>query len=86
MPTEIHVYGKPGCPLCDEALELLEDMSARFSLELVRHNVLADEALFEKYRYLVPVVVIGGIERLSLKFDASQLEAALIAAEVPPRE
>jgi glutaredoxin len=86
MPTEIHVYGKPGCPLCDEALESLEDMSARFSLEVVRHNILEDQALFEKYRYLVPVVVIDGIERLRLKFDLKELEAALIASKVPQRE
>ena len=86
MPTEIHVYGKPGCPLCDEALELLEDTAPRFSFELVRHNILEDPGLFEKYRYLVPVVVIDGIERLSLKFDPTELEAALIAAKVPRRE
>lgn len=86
MPTEIHVYGKPGCPLCDDALELLEDTSARFSFELVRHNILEDQALFEKYRYLVPVVVIDGIERLSLKFDPAQLEATLISSRVPRRE
>lgn len=86
MPTEIHVYGKPGCSLCDDALEALEDMSALFSLEVVRHNILEDAALFEKYRYLVPVVVIDGIERLRLKFDLKELEAALIASKVPQRE
>lgn len=86
MPTEIHVYGKPGCPLCDEALELLEDIGPRFSFEIVRHNILEDAALFEKYRYLVPVLVIDGIERLSLKFDSTQLEQALISSRVPRRE
>ena len=86
MPTEIHVYGKPGCPLCDDALEVLEDIGTRFSFEVVRHNILEDAALFEKYRYLVPVVVIDGIERLRLKFDLKELEAALIASKVPQRE
>jgi glutaredoxin len=86
MPTEIHVYGKPGCPLCDDALELLEDIGPRFSFEIVRHNILEDQSLFEKYRYLVPVVVIDGIERLRLKFDQKELEAALIASRVAPRE
>ena len=86
MPTEIHVYGKPGCSLCDEALEALEDIGALFRFEVVRHNILEDAALFEKYRYLVPVVVIDGIERLRLKFDLKELEAALIASKVPQRE
>ena len=86
MPPEIHVYGKPGCSLCDEALELLDDTSARFSFVVVRHNILEDSGLFEKYRYLVPVVVIDGIERLQLRFDHQELEAALLVSKVPRRE
>lgn len=86
MPPEIHVYGKPICSLCDEALELLDDTSARFSFVVVRHNILDDEVLFARYRYRVPVVVIGGIERLELRFDMQELEAALIASQVPRRE
>lgn len=86
MPPEIHVYGKPGCSLCDEALELLDDTSARFSFVIVRHNICEEPAVFEKYRYLVPVVVIDGIERLSLRFDLQELEAALLASQVPRRE
>ncbi len=86
MPTEIHVYGKPGCSLCDEALEVLDDTSPRFTFEVIRHNILEDPVLFEKYRYDVPVVVIDGIERLRLRFDHQELEAALIASKVPRRE
>ena len=86
MPVQIHVYGKPGCSSCDDALELLDDTSARFSFELVRHNIRQDAELFEKYRYLVPVVVIGGIERLRSRFDPQELEAALLASQVPRRE
>ena len=86
MPTEIHVYGKPGCSACEDALELLDDTSARFDFVVVRHNIRAHEALFEKYRYLVPVVVIDGIERLQLKFDLQELEAALLASQVQRRE
>lgn len=83
MPPEIHVYGKPGCSSCDDALDLLDDTSTRFSFEVVRHNILAEPALFEKYRYLVPVIVIGGVERLQLRFDLQELETALVASGVP---
>lgn len=86
MPKPIDVYGKPGCHLCAVAEDLLDELSGRFAFELVRHNVLADEALFEKYRYAVPVVVIDGVERLRLEFNSQELEAALIAAQVPLRE
>jgi glutaredoxin len=86
MPVLIHVYGKPGCPACDEALELLDDTSARFSFEVVRHNIRESPALFEQYRYTVPVLVIDGIERLRSRFDPQELEAALLASQVPRRE
>ena len=86
MPTEIHVYGKPGCSLCDEVLDLLDDTASRFHFEVVRHNILEDPLLFEKYRYLVPVVFIDGIERLRSRFDPQELEAALLVSKVPRRE
>jgi len=86
MPPEIHVYGKPGCSLCEEALDLLDDIGTRFRFQVVRHNILEDPLLFEKYRYLVPVVVIDGIERLRSRFDPQELEAALLVSKVPRRE
>lgn len=72
--------------MCDDALDALDDLHERFDFDVRQHNIQADAALFEKYRYLVPVVVIGGIERLSLRFDTHQLEAALDASGVPTRE
>ena len=86
MPTEIHVYEKPGCSLCDEAFDLLDDTASRFQFEVVRHNILEDPLVFERYRYVVPVVVIDGIERLRLRFDHQELEAALLVSKVPRRE
>ena len=86
MRTEIHVYEKPGCPLCDEGREVLHDLGDRFDFEVVRHNILERTDWFEKYRHLVPVVLIDGIQRLALRFDSQELEAALRASGVSPRE
>lgn len=77
---QLIVYRKPGCPLCDEAEELLEDAAARWPFELERRNILESEAWFERYRYRIPVVVIDGVERLELRFTAEALEAALAGA------
>jgi len=81
MPLQINVYGKPGCQLCDEALALFDDLGPHFEFELVVHNILERPDWFEKYRYLVPVVIIDGIQRLSLRFDSQELEAALRASQ-----
>lgn len=77
MPKQIDFYGKPGCPLCDEGEEVLADLADRFDFVVIKHNILEDEALFARYRYAVPVVVIDGIERARLRFNAAQVEAAL---------
>jgi len=86
MPVRIDVYGKPGCTLCAEALDLLDEVRADFACTVEEHNILEDEGLFARYRYRVPVVVIEGIERLELQFDKKDLETALAVSQVPRRE
>lgn len=76
----VEIYTRPSCPLCDEALELLRDAAQQWRFELSEVNILADEALFHRHRYQVPVVVIDGVERLRLRFTAEDVAAALRAA------
>lgn len=86
---EIHVYEKPGCPLCEEVREVLHDLGGRYVFEVIRHNILERTEWFEEFRWQVPVVVIGsatGIRRLALRFEAQELEAALRASGVAQRE
>ena len=75
------VYRKPGCPLCDEADELLHDAREKWRYTLEARNILERDEWFSKYRYRVPVVVVNGIERLELRFSADELDAALTAAQ-----
>lgn len=82
-PVEIIVYLKPGCSLCDEALELLDEARERYRFTVRTENIRAEPGLFEKYRFHVPVLVMGGIERLRSRFDRQELEAALLASGCP---
>ena len=77
--VHVDLFGKPGCSLCDEALELLDDFREQFEFQIRRHNILEDHALFEKYRFRIPVLVIEGEERLSLTINAPNLETVLQA-------
>ncbi len=77
---QVLVYTKPNCPLCDEALERLDAARARWPIALEVRSIYEDEALFRRYRYEVPVVLVGGIERLTLRFTDEMLHAALSAA------
>jgi glutaredoxin len=78
--TPVVVYRKPQCPLCEEALELLAGLAQTRALQVELRNIYADPAWFERYRYLVPVVEIAGIPRLTLRFSERDLLAALDAA------
>lgn len=84
-PTSIVVYSRQGCCLCDEALALLEVAQARWNFTVVTVDIEAEPAWFARYRYRVPVVLIGGVERLALRLDAAALDAALRASGVEPR-
>jgi glutaredoxin len=70
---QLKIYTKPGCPLCEEALDLLDDLS--FTYETV--NICEDPALFDRYRYRVPVVRVGDRDVLELKFTREDVERAL---------
>ena len=78
------VYRKPGCPLCDEADELLHDAREKWRYTLEARNILERDEWLSKYRYRVPVVVVNGIERLELRFSTDELNAALTAAQESP--
>lgn len=61
-------YTKAGCPLCEEAEELLDEARAHMSFEVEKIDIYRDDALFQRYRYRVPVIRIGSNDVLELKF------------------
>jgi len=58
--TEVLVYSKPGCCLCDDVKETLEvlQVSHAFSLRVV--NILDDPEAYQKFKEEIPVVFING--------------------------
>jgi glutaredoxin len=63
----ITLYAKAGCHLCDEAREYLEELVARYPrqrVELAEVDIRRNEALFERYRFRIPVIAVNGVERL----------------------
>jgi glutaredoxin len=77
------LYTKPGCHLCDEALKLLLSLGEALGqpLEVEEINILEDSALYARYRYRIPVIVIDpGQEGATLYAPVrpSDLRAALV--------
>jgi glutaredoxin len=71
----VTLYAKAGCHLCDEAREHLEDLAAEVALELDEMDIRSDAALFERYRYRIPVIVVDGVERLEGRISAAEVRA-----------
>jgi glutaredoxin len=79
--TEVVLYGRDGCCLCDEAREVLERVRARQPFALVERDIDADEALLSAYLERIPVIAIDGVEVFELFVDESELERRLRAPQ-----
>jgi glutaredoxin len=82
-PTSIPVvtvYTRPGCHLCDEALEALERMRAATPFAIVQRDISSDDALHRAYFERIPVIELDGCELFDHFVDEAALFQALGAA------
>jgi glutaredoxin len=75
--TQVTLYGKPGCHLCEEAHAVLTAVRERRPFALEEVDITRDPALEARYRERIPVVAIDGREALELVIEASELERCL---------
>ena len=74
MNHEVTVYSKPDCPLCDKAIELLEQHQRRVGFELVVVDITQDDELFNRYCFDIPVVLVDGEPKLQGIIDKQSLK------------
>ena len=75
--TEIVLYGKAGCCLCDEARAELAALRGRRAIEVLEVDVSLDPALNRLYGERIPVVEVAGEVVAELRVDARDVEDAL---------
>jgi glutaredoxin-like protein DUF836 len=76
--TEIVVYSRPGCHLCEEALAAIVALHGegyRFALREV--DIESDELLLGRHLERIPVVEVDGEEVSELILDQAALRARL---------
>lgn len=56
---EVVFYTKAGCHLCDEARDMLDDIAADVEYNLTEIDIRSDPAIFEEYRYRIPVIIVN---------------------------
>jgi c-di-GMP-related signal transduction protein len=76
--ADVVVYSRPGCHLCEEALEQIVALHAegyRFNLHEV--DIESNDLLLRRYLEKIPVVEVDGIEVSELILDRAALKARL---------
>jgi len=85
---DLTLIGKSGCHLCDEARVTVNAVVGTFRAEytgvarhiqvnLVEHDILVDEELWNKYSEEVPVLLINGKIHNYWRIDPVRLRGAL---------
>jgi hypothetical protein len=83
--TEIVLYSRPGCHLCEDTLAMLDALLANRASRglptptLVERNIEDDDELHRRYMFVIPVVAIGG-RQLELATKPSALGRFLAEA------
>lgn len=74
---KVEIYSKADCSLCVEAKAVLEAVRLRIPFELVEVDIEQDPALYERYRYDIPVVFIDGQKAFKHRLEARAVEERL---------
>lgn len=61
-PLTVRLYERPGCHLCEEALDNLTEVRRTLPLTLERCDITSRADWYERYRDRIPVVAAGGRE------------------------
>ena len=75
--TEVVLYGKAGCHLCDDARAEIESVRARRDFSLREIDIALDPVLYARYGERIPVVLVGGREAFEYHVDPVELERLL---------
>lgn len=79
--TEVVVYSKPGCCLCDEVKEKPERLRASYAFNLREVNILEDPETHERFKEEIPVVFINGKKAFKYYLDETQFLKKLQSAQ-----
>ncbi|HZO74796.1 MAG TPA: glutaredoxin family protein [Ktedonobacteraceae bacterium] len=55
---QVKFYTKAGCHLCEDARDMLDDIAAQTPFDLTEIDIRSDLAIFELYRYRIPVIIV----------------------------
>ena len=75
------LYTRPGCHLCEELKDDLNALKPTVHFTLTERNIEDDPTLWERFRYLIPVLDVEGGALLYPPHDRTTILAALTGAQ-----
>lgn len=76
--ARVHLYGKPGCHLCDDARAVVERVCAEVGTSYVEVDITGDPTLMKSYGEQIPVTFVDGKQHDFWRVDENRLRAALL--------
>ncbi len=73
---QVTFYTKAGCHLCEQAREMLDDIATEVEYELTEIDIRSNLALFEQYRYRIPVIIVNATHIVEGRIDYRNLTRA----------
>jgi glutaredoxin len=75
--TQVTLYGKPGCHLCEEAREVVLSVRLEREFDLAEVDISLDPGLNREYGERIPVIAVNGEEAFEFHVDRQALEERL---------
>ncbi len=76
--TQVLVYSRPGCHLCEEAMEAIAALHGDgYRFELLEVDIESDELLLRRHLERIPVVEVDGEVVSELLLDEAALRVRL---------
>ena len=74
MIHKVTIMSKPGCHLCEEAVKVVQKVVGNHVAVIIEEvDITQDLELLEKYRELIPVVLVDGVEKFRYTVDPDAL-------------
>lgn len=78
--VKITIYSKKDCHICHIAKEKLFQIQNEIPFSIEEIDIEKDKTLFERYKFLIPVIEIDGKKIFTYSVDVNELKKHLLTS------
>jgi glutaredoxin len=78
--AHVIVYSRPGCHLCDDAIEAIKAARCDEAFTFAEVNIETSPELLSKYQFDIPVIMINDVEAFRHRVDTKKFKELLRSA------